>query len=144
MTAKELVPAKLSLRQARRCTSPERTEHPPTTPAIKAKINMKLVDGFPPKSVKAYHRETLKRDTHVTREREREREREGIRGWFCSPLMYLSRDHPASPRTIRYATKLTTKRGPIRSLPRVPTAIVMLSVKHTDRQRQKGTGFMSN
>jgi hypothetical protein len=52
ITAKELAPAKLSLRQARRCTCPDSTEQTPTTPAIKAKINIKLVDGFPPKSVK--------------------------------------------------------------------------------------------
>ena len=51
-TAKEPATAKLSLRHAPRCTSPGSTEQAPTTPAIKAKINIKLVDEFPPKSVK--------------------------------------------------------------------------------------------
>lgn len=41
----------------------------------------------------------------------------GLRGWVCSPSMYLSRDQPPSPRTMRDATRFTTKRGPIRPLP---------------------------
>lgn len=43
--------AKLSPRHARRCNSPGSSEQAPTTPAISANINIKLVDGFPPKSV---------------------------------------------------------------------------------------------
>ena len=48
---KEAALAKLSLRHARRCMRPESREQTPTTPANNANNNIKLVDGFPPKSV---------------------------------------------------------------------------------------------
>lgn len=50
MIAKELAAAKLSLRHARRCIKPAITEQTPITPLIKANINKKDVDVFPPKS----------------------------------------------------------------------------------------------
>ena len=107
--ANEEAAAKLSPRQARRCVSPENREQAPTTPANSANINMKLVDGFPPKSaiINTKYKIPISQKTttyiyvYIYIYIYRERERVGIRGWFCSPLMYLSRDHPASPITTK-------------------------------------------
>lgn len=54
MMAEEAAVARLSLRQARRWVKPISTEHSPIAPAISANINIKLVDGFPPKSKHVY------------------------------------------------------------------------------------------
>lgn len=94
MNAEEDALARVLPCQALRCISPANNEHAPIIPPINAKVSKKVVDGFPPKW-----------------------------GWSCSPSMYLSRDHPASPSRIRYTTKFTAKRGPIRLFPTLPEAI---------------------
>lgn len=127
MIAKEAAAAELSLLHVRRWTKPNSTDEAPSTPAINANISMKFVEGFPPKSAgpkqvlfkrKRCHCSVFARSTRI-----RSAETERVRGWSCSPSMYLSRDHPARPRMMRYTTKLVASRGPTNLLP-LPLAIV--------------------
>lgn len=62
MNAEEEAPARVSLRQVRKCISPANNEHTPITPPINAKASKNNVDGFPPKSIpqkKSHFRESI-------------------------------------------------------------------------------------